>query len=160
MADEQAGPAHIVNHEGHEVGDKVLAICGEKWKVTMLWPDIPDDHPICRDCVEVAIQVMDETAQRNYDSLSELIRMRSRVDALARILTDESVLSEVLDRTNDYREKREAKAEEKRRLDEARALVAEADAKKKGSEAHVDDAAESDSDDEGDQSGEGDRLPS
>jgi len=52
--------AHLVSRPDHQVGDKVLGLCGEEWKVTTLWNDIPEDHPICRPCVDIALGALTE----------------------------------------------------------------------------------------------------
>ena len=64
--------AHITSRPHHEVGDKVLGLCGKEWKVKVLWDDIPDDQPICRTCVDVALKAMTEA-----DVLIERARQRS-----------------------------------------------------------------------------------
>jgi hypothetical protein len=51
--------AHIVTRE-HEVGDRVLALCGKDHKVKQMWEDIPLEAPICRDCVNVIITAADQ----------------------------------------------------------------------------------------------------
>lgn len=137
-------PAHIVNHEGHVVGDKVLAICGRKWKVSMLWNDIPEDHPICRNCVEVAVLIMQETAEVQANTLLATMRLQAAVDKVLDANLGGTLLADTIDSTNEYKEKREAKAEKKATLADARALVEAADAKsgkkKKGKKAKQENA--------------------
>ena len=50
--------AHISNRPGHEVGEKVLALCGKEFKVKALWADIPVEKPICRPCVDKALKAL------------------------------------------------------------------------------------------------------
>lgn len=50
--------AHITSRPEYEVGDRVLALCGRDFKVKVLWSDLPTDKPICRDCVDVALDAM------------------------------------------------------------------------------------------------------
>lgn len=71
--------AHITSRPHHEVGDMVLGLCGKEFKVKTLWADLPDDKPICRDCVDASIVALTET-----DALIEMAR--SRVRRLAVIL--------------------------------------------------------------------------
>jgi hypothetical protein len=120
-------PAHIINHEGHQIGDKVLAICGVKWKVNILWDDIPAEYPICRDCVDTAIMAMDSASAQLADALAAWGRADRAMDALLRTIVVENTLSEVIMNTSDYAAEQARKAEEKATLAEARALVADAD---------------------------------
>lgn len=66
--------AHIASRPHHEVGDKVLALCGHEFRVKVMWDDIPDDHPICRTCIDIALKAMTEA-----DVLIERSRVRSVV---------------------------------------------------------------------------------
>lgn len=52
--------AHITSRPEVAVGDRALALCGKDFKVKVLWDDIPPDKPICRVCVDVALQAMTE----------------------------------------------------------------------------------------------------
>lgn len=122
-------PAHIVNQAGHDVGDKVLAVCGKKIVIETLWGDLPKDHPICRDCVEVAVLIMNEASEVQADTLEALLRVDRAVSMTTRQALGGSTLSSVIDDTNEYAEKQEAKAAKKQALADARALVEKADEK-------------------------------
>jgi len=42
------------------IGDRALALCGETFKVKYLWPDIPEDKPVCKDCIVGAVDLLAE----------------------------------------------------------------------------------------------------
>jgi hypothetical protein len=102
--------AHIVNRPGHEVGDKALAMCGKKHKVKALWEDLDDDHPICRRCVDTALEALTATA----DQLDEVRWYVRSVQRLVRLLSsevdDDTALSEYILDSQEYNEEQEAKA--------------------------------------------------
>lgn len=64
--------AHITSRPDHQIGDKVLGLCGKEFKVKVLWDDIPKSHLVCRDCVDIALKAMTEA-----DELIGLARRRS-----------------------------------------------------------------------------------
>lgn len=78
--------AHITSRPNHAVGDRVLGLCGKDFKVKVLWTDIPDSKPICRECVDAALDALTQS-----DQIIESVRMRVR-----RIATTTEVLSEIL----------------------------------------------------------------
>ena len=124
-------PIHVVSQKGHVVGDKVLAICGVKWKVTATWDDLTPEYPICRDCVEVAVIALQEGSDKIANVLDAWVRLDSAVNRVLDALTEENTLTAVVAETNEYAAKRAEKAERKATIAEARALVNEADSKKK-----------------------------
>lgn len=77
--------AHITSRPNHEVGEKVLGLCGKEFKVKVLWNDVPESKPICRTCVDVALEAMTEA-----DAMIVSIRRRAQM-ALVRMqmITDE-----------------------------------------------------------------------
>jgi hypothetical protein len=105
--------AHIVT-ELHEVGDKVIAICGEKHRVKVKWADVPDDKPICRTCVDVAVKALDEA-----DALIERARRRSVIFAIhLERLTEELepdllLLDSIAEANQEYRDQQEARINRK-----------------------------------------------
>jgi len=112
--------AHITSRPNHQVGDKVLGLCGKKWKVKVLWDDIPVDYPICRNCVDTALGALTEA-----DDVIERTRMEAAVASYRmRRLTqtidpDEDLLLDVIaaeDREykSQMEEKQQAKVERKR----------------------------------------------
>ncbi len=111
--------AHITSRPGHQVGDKVIGLCGKEWKVTVLWDDIPRDKPICRDCVDYALKAMTEA-----DWVLELARRRSTTALLMLGRLDEELnpegltLDAIAERDAAHRQEQEArrarKAERKR----------------------------------------------
>ena len=52
--------AHITSRPSYELGEKVLGLCGKEFKVKTKWIDLPEDHPICRRCVDKAIEALTE----------------------------------------------------------------------------------------------------
>jgi hypothetical protein len=96
-------PAHIINRPGHEVGDKALTLCGVKWKIRTLWVDLPKDHPICRDCVDVAVKGM-------TDVTNQLAFATRRTLLLFDVLSAENDLTAIIDDQRAYNDKQEAKA--------------------------------------------------
>jgi hypothetical protein len=122
-------PAHIVNQPGHEVGDKVLAVCGKKWKVTILWADIPDDHSICHDCVRRLLIAVNEVTDAQGNVLRALMRVLDTTNRALDVAVEETELSSIVEETQAYADKRQAKKDRKQALADARALVAEADRK-------------------------------
>lgn len=106
--------AHIVTAQ-HEVGDRVLALCGRDRKITVLWDDIPREQPICRDCVDVALGALD-------DADVVITRVRLRVNLLTRMLTqivetitpEEGLIVDTIAELNDaYVKQRQDKADRK-----------------------------------------------
>jgi hypothetical protein len=52
--------AHITSRPNHAIGDKVLGLCGKEFKVKVLWADLPKEKPICRECVDTALDALTE----------------------------------------------------------------------------------------------------
>lgn len=106
--------AHITSRPHHEVGDKVLGLCGKEFKVKVLWDDIGDDKPICRTCVDVALKAMTEA-----DVLIERARRRSAVLGIhLERLTEELepdllLLDSIAQADEEHHIERDRKAEEK-----------------------------------------------
>lgn len=75
--------AHIVTRP-HEVGDRVLALCDKEYKVKTLWDDIPDDNPICRRCLDTAINALDEADE----VIQRARRIGLRLTMAAQVLTE------------------------------------------------------------------------
>ena len=117
-----AKKAHITSQPGIEVGDRALGLCGKAFKVKVLWDDVPLDKPICRDCVDVALDAMSEadvliTKARVYAELVSL-RMQRVVETLNPV--DDDLMLDVIDENQRVfselqREERE-EAEELERL--------------------------------------------
>ena len=106
--------AHITNRPNHELGDKVIGLCGKEWKVKVLWDDIPEDKPICRTCVDVALRAMTEA-----DVLIERSRARSAILGVhLERLTEELepdllLLDAIAERDQEHRDEQRRKADEK-----------------------------------------------
>jgi len=105
--------AHITSRPNHQVGDKVLGLCGEEFKVRVIWADIPDDHPICRPCVDVALGALTEADLTIEASRLWLDMVQSRVRRLDHELNPEqdSVLDQITAADHELRERQEAKAD-------------------------------------------------
>lgn len=122
--------AHIINQPGHEVGDKALALCGKKWKVKVLWADVSDDTPICRDCVDSAVRALTASTNQVRDMTVEVLRVLRTANRALDVATEPNDATIIVELTEAYAERRQEKADEKQRLADARALVAEADERK------------------------------
>jgi hypothetical protein len=66
--------AHITSRPNHQVGDRVIGLCGKEWKIKVVWADLPADYPICRDCVDVAVKALDQA-----DDVIQFARVRADV---------------------------------------------------------------------------------
>jgi hypothetical protein len=108
-------PAHIINLPNVEVGDKALTVCGVKHLVRVRWEDLPDDHPICRECVDRFIIASNDVNQQVGEALRDLIRLQTTLDTLTVTLTDQNTMTDILDETAEYAAKRIEKAEKKKR---------------------------------------------
>lgn len=121
-------PAHIINQPGILVGEKALSLCGVKYRVEILWEDLPPEHPICRDCVDAALAAMDAATTKIADVELTLFTILRGVDRGISILGREDNMTMVLEATTAYARQREAKVEAmraKRVADSAIAKVAE-----------------------------------
>jgi hypothetical protein len=105
--------AHITSRPGHQIGDRVLGLCGKDFKVKILWADIPVEKPICRACVDVAVAALTEA-----DALIEAARLDSmllnvRVGKLADTLDPEEAtqLDEIAARDHEHQRAQEVRAE-------------------------------------------------
>jgi hypothetical protein len=112
--------AHITSRPDHQVGDKVLGLCGKKWKVTVLWEDLPRDKPICRDCVDNALGALTEADEVIERTRMEAMLVGHRMRRLTQVIDpDEDLLLDVIAAEDrEYRsqleEKQRVKAERKR----------------------------------------------
>lgn len=106
--------AHITSRPDHQVGDKVVGICGKQWKVTTLWDDLPSDKPICRRCVDGALKALTE-----IDSVLQMARIRSTTALIMAGRLDEELnpdhlmLDGIAELDAAYRDEVEAKARAK-----------------------------------------------
>ncbi len=76
--------AHITSRPSYELGEKVLGLCGAEFKVKTKWIDLPEDHPICRRCVDKAIEALTEAD----DAIEFARRQARRIDLNANILSE------------------------------------------------------------------------
>lgn len=123
--------AHIV-HPEVKVGEKALAVCGEKIKVSILWGDLAPDHPTCRDCIEVLITATNEVNEQVADASLYMFLAGQALDR-------ETSMSEVLDDGNAYHTKQMVKAQAKaaRRAERKAAKKAAKKRRKHGDDAPV-----------------------
>lgn len=87
--------AHITSRPRYEVGDRVLGLCGEEFKVKQLWDDVPVDKPICRACVDTGLKALTEA-----DALIEQVRSRVRrismfTQVAQELLDEDQILDEI-----------------------------------------------------------------
>lgn len=129
--DNNVRPAHIINDPDVEVGQKSLALCGKKWKVRILWADIPKDSPICRDCVDAALAALTASTNQVQDVGSALLLMQRALNRSidAALATNDATI--MVELTTAFAERREEKAAEKQALADAKALVKESKKGKK-----------------------------
>lgn len=106
--------AHVIIEPNVEVGTKTLAACGKEHKVKVLWADVPDDHPICRDCVDAVLEAVND-ANETADLVSRMaIRAYTSVSLLREIAGGTpNAMTELIDRAEEYAEERRAKQVEK-----------------------------------------------
>jgi hypothetical protein len=110
--------AHIVTTP-HEVGDRVLALCGKDHKVKQMWGDIPDEAPICRECVDLAVAALDEADDLIQHARRWWRRTTLAVASLGETLTpDDLALDAFADEASTFTEeqaqKQQAKADRKK----------------------------------------------
>lgn len=109
--------AHITTQSGITVGTKALALCGKQWKVKMLWADVPKDYPICRGCLNYAINALDSADEL----LGNVRRQADLVESMVARLQDRLHPPHLaLDLIAEAREDFEAERQAKRDAKEAR----------------------------------------
>ena len=110
--------AHISSRPGHEVGERVLALCGKEFKVKVLWDDVPADKPICRACVDTSLKALTEADELITTTRSRVRRLSIAVQVLSEVVDAGLLLDDIsekdADHLNDQFEKALTKAEEKR----------------------------------------------
>src|SRR5262245_4317826 len=103
--------AHITSRPDHMVGDRVLALCGKKFTVTVLWDDLPKDQLICRDCVDQALVAMTEADTLIETARLQLVLLQSRFSHLDRTMNpDEFLLDDIAEADLEHQAKQAAKA--------------------------------------------------
>lgn len=111
-------PAHIQNRPDLDVGDKTIGICGTEFKVKVLFEDLPEDHPICRRCVETAVEAMNDATTQIYQvaAATRLVSL-GLAEIEAHVVDEDSMMIRVIEATDEYtraqEEKAQAKAEKK-----------------------------------------------
>ena len=110
--------AHISNRPGHEVGEKVLALCGKEFKVKALWADIPVEKPICRPCVDLALKALTEADKLIGTTRDRVRRLSISFEVLNEVLREDLILDEISEADLDHLDRQVgdalAKAEAKR----------------------------------------------
>lgn len=99
--------AHIVTRE-HEVGDRVLALCGKEHKVKQLWEDIPAESPICRDCVDFAVVTLDQADDVIQMARRYWRRIDFTVEAMGAVLNPEDLALDLISDAADLFEREQA----------------------------------------------------
>lgn len=106
--------AHITANPNYEVGDKVLGLCGKEWKVEVKWEDVPAKHPICRNCVDIALRAMTEADVLIETARTRVRRLSITTEVLAEVLEPDLLLLDSIAETDQaYRAEREQKTREK-----------------------------------------------
>jgi hypothetical protein len=105
--------AHITSRPKHAVGDRVLGLCGKEFKVKVLWADLPRTKPICRDCVDRAINALTEA-----DGVIESVRIDrmlifKRFEKMTETLQQDLLLDDIADADTIFQLNRTRKAEAK-----------------------------------------------
>jgi hypothetical protein len=101
--------AHII-FPWVEVGEKALTLCGKKHKVRMEWTDIPPEYPICRECVDVALVLLSDSARAQNRTMLLATDLTDATRNLADHLAGGSSLLEVIDTSLSYQDRRAEKA--------------------------------------------------
>lgn len=102
---------HIINPAA-EVGERALALCGWEFKVEFSADQIPDDHPVCRTCVNKAVTLLAETV----GLLDVITAFTARTADRMQVITDEydnSAAAQLMVEGDMFRLRNERKAAEK-----------------------------------------------
>jgi hypothetical protein len=103
--------AHITSRPEYAVGDRVLGLCGKKFTVAELWDDVPEDKPICRACVDRALEAMTQADDAIEQARLQMIFVQSRISHLDRALNPEVFALDVFaEDDQEYQAKQEEKA--------------------------------------------------
>lgn len=109
--------AHITNRPEYELGDKVLALCGEEFKVKVKWADLPDDKPVCRACIDLALRAMTEADKIIESSRTRVRRLSLLTQVLSEVLDESLILDEIAETDlafqDEVAQRKRDKAEEK-----------------------------------------------
>lgn len=89
--------AHITSRPNHQIGDKVLGLCGKEWKVQILWADLPKDYPICRKCVDKALEALTEADQMIQSTRTRMRRITMFADVAMEALDEDLALDLIAD---------------------------------------------------------------
>lgn len=107
--------AHITSRPDHGVGDEVIGLCGKEFKVKVLWADIAFDQPICRKCVDIALEALTDAEGIIETARVDAMLAITRLSRLDQSLTSEDAtkLDEIAEADRKHRNKVEAKKERK-----------------------------------------------
>jgi len=82
--------AHIITDREAEVGQLAYTLCGQEKQVKVLWANVPEDKPVCRKCLDRAVEVMDD-ANRMLDKIERGTSLAADgLRIIARTLGDEA----------------------------------------------------------------------
>ena len=112
--------AHISNRPDHEVGEKVLALCGKEFKVKVLWDDLPDDKPICRPCVDMALKALTEADSAIMSVRSRVRRLSLSINVLQEVADSGLILDDISEKDADHLDQQVLKALEKAEAKQAK----------------------------------------
>jgi hypothetical protein len=114
--------AHITARPDHKVGDEVISLCGKEFTVKVLWADIAFDKPICRKCVDIALEALTDAEGIIETARIDAMLAVTRLSRLDQSLNSEDAtkLDEIAEADRKHRDKVEAKQRETAELEQAR----------------------------------------
>jgi hypothetical protein len=113
--------AHITARPDHKVGDEVISLCGKEFTVKVLWADIAFDKPICRKCVDIALEALTDAEGIIETARIDAMLAVTRLSRLDQSLNSEDAtkLDEIAEADRKHRDKVEAKQRETAELEQA-----------------------------------------
>lgn len=105
--------AHIIIEPNVEVGTKTLAACGKEHKVKVLWANVSRETPICRECVDMLLEAVNDVNDQVANATRLAALAHSFMERTATQLTELNAMTELVAKAEDYVEERAAKAEKK-----------------------------------------------
>jgi hypothetical protein len=99
--------AHITSRPEYQVGDQVLGLCGKEFEVKVLWHDLPDSKPICRECVDFALEALTECENVISIARSRIEMAMLRMAMVSNVLNpeDDMILDLIRNMDQEHQEK-------------------------------------------------------
>lgn len=104
---------HITSRPNYSIGDRVLGLCGKQFKVKMLWDSVPESKPICRSCVDVALNAMTEADKFIEDFRLERLLLSRRLEKLYDLGNTDLLLDMINENDQAHQDEQDQKAREK-----------------------------------------------